>query len=98
MEKTFISLIFAAFLGVTLMLAPLMLLPTGIETYGGVKPETPKSANLVERAEAAEKAEALTVPAAPVVKVNWLDLVSTVVFGVIPAAVVSIIVKRKLRV
>lgn len=96
MEKTFISLIFAAFLGVTLMLAPLMLLPIGIETYGGVKPETPKSANLVERAEAAEKVEALTVPA--VVKVNWLDLVSTVVFGAIPAAVVSIIVKRKLRV
>lgn len=98
MEKTFLSLIFAAVLGVTLMLVPLMLLPTSIETRNEVKPETPKSANLIDRAEMAEKAEVLTMPAAPVVKVNWLDLVLTVVFGAIPAAVIYIIVKRKLRI
>ncbi|MEM1607246.1 MAG: hypothetical protein QXW55_05200 [Candidatus Bathyarchaeia archaeon] len=100
LEKTFLSLMFAMVLGVTLTLTPLMLLPTGRETYGEMKPETPKSTNFAERAETAEKTETLTltVHAAPIVKFNWLDLVLTVVFGAIPAAFSSIIVKRKLRV
>lgn len=95
MEKTFLSLMLAVVLGVTLALAPLMLLPKSIETRDGIKPEAPKSAN---RAEMAEKAEALAMPAAPAIKVNWLDLASTVVFGAILAAVVTMIAKRKLRI
>lgn len=94
MKKNLVNLMFAVFLGVALMLAPLMLLP--IETYSEIKPKMPKSTSLIDRAEATEKAETLTMHTAPIVRVNWLAPLLTIVFGAIPAAVASIVVKRKL--
>ncbi|MCX8170838.1 MAG: hypothetical protein N3E47_02525 [Candidatus Bathyarchaeota archaeon] len=100
MKKTFLNLIFAAVLGATLALMPLLFLrinpaSVDVEAFDEMKTETPENANLVDRD---ESAETLAIPKAPVTDVNWLDLALKFVLGAISAAAISIIVKRKLRV
>lgn len=88
MERAFLGLILAAILGVTLMLAPLTLLrsETSVERFDEARPKAPKGA------------ETLAVPEDRSAGVDWFNLAPTVILGAIPAAVIYIFVKRKMRI
>jgi len=60
-----------------------------------VKPELPKSPTLVNRSLSAEIS---TKPMFTSIGINWLEIISTVILGAIPAVVISILIKRKLKI
>lgn len=93
LDKAFLGLIFAVFLGVTLMLMPLTLLHTGIKKPGEIKPETPGGADLVNKN---WSAETLDVQKAPIGGVDWFSLASILILGLIPAVAIYIVIKRKM--
>lgn len=95
MWRSLLSLALAVTLGITLMLVPLLLLHADMETISRAKPELPKSLTLLNRSESAEIS---VTPLSPSAEINWLEIISTVVLGAIPAATISILIKRKLKI
>lgn len=99
MKRALLSLVIAALLGVTLMLIPLLLLRTGIEIVDKTvsEREVPRSQTFAVT-DVNMTAKIIGAPRALAARINWLETTLIVLFGIIPAVIVSMLVKRKLKV
>ncbi|MEM1585952.1 MAG: hypothetical protein QXX99_00810 [Candidatus Bathyarchaeia archaeon] len=95
MKRILLNLMLAAILGVALMLIPLSLLHMDVKGISRLKPEPPKSLPLVSESESMEISEKIAPSS---IGINWLKTISTIILGAIPAAVISILIKRRLKI
>jgi len=91
LKRNLLSLMLAAVLGVTMMLAPLLLLHTGMKTMGDWERATYVSKS--------ESGKIIATPklAPPTLGVILPEVALIVILGAIPAAVTFILIKRRLK-